>query len=112
LSFLLAQPPITAYACEGTYITVSCPSPYRISVIRAVYGPPSEKMCNKCNDCGHCTFADVTSYFSEFNGQTSGSLHGSSIAYGINGYTDPCFGRTKVTILSYYCITISTYSSI
>jgi hypothetical protein len=101
LNSLIAQLPITAYACESNYITVSCPSPYRISVIRAVYGPPSEKMCNKCNDCGHCTFADVTSYFSGFNGQTSGSLFASLISYGSK---DPCSGRTKATNLTYKCI--------
>ncbi len=105
MNSLIAQPPITVYACEDTFITVSCPSPYRISVIRAVYGgPPSEKLCKICLDCDYCTFADVTSYFRKFNGQTRGLLFGSSIAYEINGSTDPCYGHTKATNLTYSCI--------
>jgi hypothetical protein len=68
-------------------------------------------MCGNCDNCGHCSFADVTSYFSGFNGEKSGSQLGSNIAYGINDYSDPCLGRTKVTILTYYCITTSTYSA-
>jgi len=111
LSFLIAQPPITAYACEDNYITISCPSSHIISVVNAVYGPSSPTMCGNCDNCGHCTFADVTSYFSGFNGEKSGSQLGSNIEYGINDYTDPCLGRTKVTILTYYCLTTSTYSA-
>ena len=101
MSFLLAQPPITAYACEDNYITISCPSSHIISVVNAVYGPSSPTMCGNCDNCGHCTFADVTSYFSGFNGQTSGSLFGSIITF---GSTDPCSGRTKATNLTYKCI--------
>ncbi len=65
-------------------------------------------MCGNCDDCGHCSFANVTSYFSGFNGKKSDLQLGSNLAY--DG-TDTCIGRTKVTILTYNCITTSTYSA-
>jgi hypothetical protein len=80
---------------------VSCPSPYKISVITAVYGPPTSTMCGPCSACGSCTYSSVLSYFNGFNGVTSGSLQVSNGAF---GDIDPFFGYGKLSILTYKCI--------
>ena len=80
---------------------MSCPSPYKISVISAYYGPTTPETCGgSCGSCSNCYQANVASVFSGFNGQSSGSQAISNGAMGV----DSCFGYGKVTILTYKCV--------